>query len=117
MVALVPKSKRDKRHTLYQSPEKNNSSGFAGELDKAMEVFNPDDFQTLTYNSKSQLEPFIYVRHKFSVHLYNPPKFSLLVKKLTFPPLHFSIYMLYYKVEQDVNIFLHPMNYSVIKKS
>lgn len=64
MVALVPKSKRDKKQTLYQAPEKNNSSGFAGELDKAMEVFNPNDFQTLTYNSKSQLEPFIYVRRR-----------------------------------------------------
>ncbi len=64
MVALVPKSKKDKKQTLYQAPENNNSSGFAGELDKAMEVFNPNDFQTLTYNSKSQLEPFIYVRRR-----------------------------------------------------
>lgn len=64
MVALISKTKREKEQPLYQAPENKNSSGFAGELDKAMQVLIPDEAQTFTYNSKSQLEPFIYVNRR-----------------------------------------------------
>ena len=64
MVALVPKSKRDKRRYPDQHLYKENNSNFASELDKAMENYDYDEFQTLTYNAHSQLEPFIYVKHK-----------------------------------------------------
>ena len=64
MVALIPKTKKDKRRFPEQQLYKENNSTFANELDKAMEDYNYEDFQTLTYNAHSQLEPFIYVKHK-----------------------------------------------------
>ncbi|MBQ5918646.1 MAG: hypothetical protein IIW92_08815 [Lachnospiraceae bacterium] len=64
MVALIPKSKRDKRRSTEQQLHKEANSNFANELDKAMDEYNYEDFQTLTYNAHSQLEPFIYVKHK-----------------------------------------------------
>ena len=64
MVALVPKTKRDKRRSPDQQFHQETNASFANELDKAMEDYNYDEFQTLTYNAKSQLEPFIYIKHK-----------------------------------------------------
>ncbi len=64
MVALIPKTKRDKKRQTNQQPYKDHNSDFANELDKAMENYDCETFQTLTYNAKSQLEPFIYVKHK-----------------------------------------------------
>ena len=64
MVALIPKTKKDKKRQPDQQLYHENNSGFASELDKAMENYNYETFQTLTYNAHSQLEPFIYVKHK-----------------------------------------------------
>jgi hypothetical protein len=64
MVALIPKTKRDKKQMANQHHTRDENSDFAGTLDKAIEKYNFDEFQTLTYNANSQLEPFIYVRHK-----------------------------------------------------
>ena len=64
MVALIPKTKKDKKHMTNQQHSRQKNSDFANTLDKAIETYNCDEFQTLTYNAKSQLEPFIYVRHK-----------------------------------------------------
>ena len=64
MVAIISKTKREKEQPIYQAPENKKSSGFAGELDKAMQVLAPNEVQTFTYNSKSQLEPFLYVNRR-----------------------------------------------------
>ena len=64
MVALIPKTKKDKKQMANQQQSRHENSDFANTLDKAMEDYNYNDFQTLTYNAHSQLEPFIYVRHK-----------------------------------------------------
>ena len=64
MVALIPKTKKDKKHMANQQHSKQENSDFANTLDKAIENYNYDDFQTVTYNAKSQLEPFIYVKHR-----------------------------------------------------
>ena len=64
MVALIPKTKRDKKQTANQQHSRQENSDFANTLDKAIENYNYDDFQTVTYNAKSQLEPFIYVKHR-----------------------------------------------------
>lgn len=64
MVALIPKTKKDKRQSASQQHYKEHSSEFANELDKAMDNYRFEEFQTLTYNAHSQLEPFIYVKHR-----------------------------------------------------
>lgn len=64
MVALIPKTKRDKKQMANQQHTRQENSDFANTLDKAMENLTYDEFQTLTYNAKSQLEPFIYVKHR-----------------------------------------------------
>lgn len=64
MVTLIPKTKKDKKQMANQQHSKRETSDFANTLDKAMENYTYNDFQTVTYNAHSQLEPFIYVRHK-----------------------------------------------------
>ena len=64
MVSLIPKTKRDKRQNANQQHYKEHNSEFANELEKAMDNYNFEEFQTLTYNAHSQLEPFIYVKHR-----------------------------------------------------
>ena len=43
MVALIPKTKKDKRRFPEQQLYKENNSTFANELDKAMEDYNYDE--------------------------------------------------------------------------
>ena len=64
MVALVPKTKRDKKQMANQNHSRQDNFDFASTLDNAIENYNCEEFQTLTYNSKSQLQPFIYFKHK-----------------------------------------------------
>ena len=64
MVALIPKAKRDKKQMANQRHSRQENTDFAGTLDKAIESYNCEEFQTLTYNAKSQLQPFIYFKHK-----------------------------------------------------
>ena len=68
MVAIIPGTKRDHKHEAEQQLNKKDDNSFAGELEKAMEDYIPADIHTVTYNSKSQLQPFFYsIRRDYTI--------------------------------------------------
>ncbi|MBQ6814236.1 MAG: hypothetical protein IJP13_01720 [Lachnospiraceae bacterium] len=65
MVTIVSTLKREKRNTDQQELYyKKSNTDFAGELEKAMDDLAPTDIHTVTYNSKSQLQPFFYAKRR-----------------------------------------------------
>lgn len=64
MVTVISNLKRDNKRTPEQNLHKKNEASFAGELEKAIEELQPTDFHTVTYNSKSQLQPFFYTARR-----------------------------------------------------
>ena len=64
MVTVISNLKRDNKRTQQQYIPKHNETSFAGELEKAMEELQPTDVHTVTYNSKSQLQPFFYAKRR-----------------------------------------------------
>lgn len=64
VVTVISNLKRDNKRTPQQYLQKQSESGFSGELEKAMEELQPTDFHTVTYNSKSQLQPFFYTARR-----------------------------------------------------
>lgn len=65
MVSIISSVKRDNRRSAkHENNYKNDYSGFAGELEKAIDERQAAECYTVTYNAKSQLQSFVYTQHR-----------------------------------------------------